>query len=74
MTDESHDIRMQLGQNAMDIVDAVDDELLALLKPAVETVNALATHMRLSGALSSRQVFNMLIGLLLEGAFDFDDA
>jgi hypothetical protein len=74
MTDEGHEIRMRVGQHAMDMVEAVDDELLALLQPAMEAVNALATHMRLSGGLSSRQVLNMLIGLMLEGAFDFEDA
>jgi hypothetical protein len=73
MSDEGHEIRMRAGQTAMTLVDAVDDELLELLHPAMEAMNALASHLRLNAALSRRQVFSLMIGLIMEASMQFGE-
>jgi predicted O-methyltransferase YrrM len=66
---DPHEIRMGAGASAAAMLEALDDEALALMDATQESVQALTEHLRANG-LDSMKILQVLIAGALAAAFD----
>jgi hypothetical protein len=66
-----HEIRMAASTGALTMLDALDDETLALFEPAVESLTALAEQLGRRG-MPRMHVTGLLVGLVVQSALQAD--